>query len=483
MAESQAGQQTSVVAHTERRGNESAQGDGGGWPFRSYVVSWNLTYRCNLACAHCYLDAGGVRNSERGGELSTAACFRTVEQIHEVTPGALLILSGGEPLLRPDLFDIAAYAAARGLVVVLGTNGTLLTAAVARRLVESGVRGVGISVDSLDPGRHDAFRYRCRAWAHSVAALGALRSVNLPFLVQTTVMEENYDEVPAIVEWAAARGARFLNLYFLVPTGRGAYLSTVSPEQYEALLQRLPALQARHAGRLVISAKCAPHYQRVLFEHNTQTPALRTYLGAGGCPAATQYCGIRPTGDVVPCPYLPVTAGSLHRQTFGEIWRESPVMQRLRQRALLGGRCGPCEFRALCGGCRARAYGATGDYLAEDPWCVYQPGRYGGGKLDVPPEPTYGVPPEFTLTWTPEARARAAAIPAFVRGMVVRAVERYAHVHGHAEVTPVLMAEARARLVGHRPSLPPLALPTGGQPPDRGPSHGHTSPAADRDGA
>lgn len=170
---------------------------------------------------------------------------------------------------------------------------------------------------------------------------------------------------------------------------------------------------------------------------------------------------------MLPCPYLPVVAGTLRRQTFGEIWRESEVFRQLRQRALLGGRCGPCEFRALCGGCRARAYGATGDYLAEDPWCVYQPGRYGGRPVAAAPEEagvTYGVETELTLIWTPEARARAAAIPAFVRGMVVRAVERYARAHGHAEITPTLMAEARARLAGHRSGRPPLVPFHGGAP-------------------
>ncbi|MBI4482144.1 MAG: radical SAM protein [Acidobacteria bacterium] len=419
--------------------------------FRSYVISWNITRRCNLACEHCYLDAEfqGAPKKEPAlpGELSTEECYRVVDQIAEANPNALLILTGGEPLLRRDVFQIASYANQKKLWVVVGTNGVIITRNVAERMKESGVRGVSLSLDSLDPETHDRFRGVRGAWENTVRGAQVLNEAGLPFIVQTTISKINHHEIPAIADKAYEMGARVFNLYFLVPTGRGRYISNVTPEEYESLMHRLTEMQRQFQGKMLINSKCAPHYQRVLYEQDPQSPFLKTFaLGAGGCPAGTHYCGISPSGDLTPCPYLPVYAGNLREHSFSELWNESELFTRIRNRKELGGRCGPCEFNAVCGGCRARAYGSTGDYMAEDPWCVYQPGKYNFVQISFDQGPTYGVEARAEMRWTEEARRRLEMIPAFVRGMVIKGVEGYARDRGHSEITPEILAEVREKI-------------------------------------
>lgn len=429
--------------------------------FRAQVISWNITRRCNLRCEHCYIHAGPL--ARRRDELATEECLGIIDQIKAHSPGSLIILTGGEPLLRKDVFQIARYASEAGFMVVVGTNGIPIRRRTARRLVDSGVRGVGISIDSLDPRLHDRFRGWQGAWENSVRGMEDLQAVGLPFLIQTTVTRENYQEVEAIAEFAHQRGAKVFNLYFLVPTGRGAFLSNISPEEYEALMHRLLRLQPRFAGQMLVNAKCAPHFQRVLWEADPGSPWLKTYVGAGGCPAGTQYMGIAPNGDMTPCPYLPVYGGNLRERSFAQIWEGSEVFQRIRQRKQLGSRCGACEFNQMCGGCRARAYGASGDYMEEDPWCVYQPGQHGGQTILPPAAEKYGLEVDYRLEWSPEARERAERIPTFARGMVIREIERYARERGYARITPEIMARARQELIGGRVGMVPGFLTRGGE--------------------
>jgi radical SAM protein with 4Fe4S-binding SPASM domain len=197
---------------------------------------------------------------------------------------------------------------------------------------------------------------------------------------------------------------------------------------------------------LLIRAKCAPHFRRILYELNPASPLLKNYAH-GSCPAGKYYCRITPTGDVTPCPYMPVAAGNVRETSFGELWRSAPVFGDLRD-PKLGGRCGACEFSKICGGCRCRAYAAHGDYLAEDPACGYQPGAHGGRVIDLPATLTFGLPVDYELVWEEDARARLAAIPSFARGMVVKAVEAYARGRGEARITPALLADVRSRWGG-----------------------------------
>jgi radical SAM protein with 4Fe4S-binding SPASM domain len=420
---------------------------------RPYVVSWNLTYRCNLACEHCYLDAGGKPLVEDEAfadrsELTTAQCFKVVDDIAAFAPEAVTILTGGEPLLRRDILEIIRYANAKGLWVVVGTNGVKVTATLAALLLKEGVRGLSLSLDALDEKRHDTFRRVSGAWRNTVRGAGILRDAGLPFIVQTTVGAHNVDELQAIAEFAHAElKASVWNLYFLVPTGRGAFVSDISPEEYDRVLADLATIQSAYAGRMIVNAKCAPHYVKTLFETDAASPFLKTYTGgAGGCPAGTHYLGIRPNGDVTPCPYLPVFGGNLREETLADVWADSQPFVAIRKRNALGGRCGACELNALCGGCRARAYGATGDLLAEDPLCTHTPGRFAGSPLLTIPKIEYGSAASTELAWDDDARARMQKIPAFVRGMVVKAVETHCRKNGIERVTAPHLDAIRSKM-------------------------------------
>ena len=384
---------------------------------RPYVVSWNLTYRCNLACEHCYLDAGGApqvgtENFADRSELGTDECFRVIDEIAAFAPECVTILTGGEPLLRRDILEIVRRASERGLWVVVGTNGVSITENVARRLAEAGARGLSLSLDALDPDRHDRFRKVRGAWRNTVEGAEILNRTGLPFIVQTTAGSHNLRELDAIADFAHDRlAAKVWNLYFLVPTGRGQFVSDISPAEYDEVLASLYRIQRKYDRRMLVNAKCAPHYIKTVLEHAgaetdplptdarlrqdsggqaesarasmwTGSSPIRTYSGgAGGCPAGTHYMGIRPNGDVTPCPYLPVFAGTLRSSSLADLWASSELFTDIRRRSSLGGRCGECEMNGHCGGCRARAYGMTGDLMAEDPLCTHTPGRFVGSPL------------------------------------------------------------------------------------------------------
>ena len=419
-------------------------------PFRSHVISWNLTQRCNLKCEHCYIEGGPIQKAMLAGELNTEECFRVIDEICEINPEALLILTGGEPLLRPDIFEIAAYAGKNGLWCVMGTNGVLVTERVVDRMLAVGIRGVSLSLDSLDPTVHDRFRKVKGAWENTKNGSAVLRDKGLPFIIQTTIGTHNLGEIPQIARFAHGLGAHVFNLFFLVPTGRGTFISDITPQQYEEVMGQMIAVQKEFDGKMLINAKCAPHYQRVLYEREPQSKFLKSFsAGAGGCPAGTHYVGIRPDGKVTPCPYLPVYGGSLKTSRFGEIWNDSPLFRQIRERKKLDGRCGSCEFNAACGGCRARAYGHSADVMAEDPWCVYQPGRFGGQTISFAQGNLYGLaaePAAQAVTWTSEAEQRLQRVPSFVRGMVVKKIEAYALEKGHHQITPELMDQIRSKM-------------------------------------
>jgi radical SAM protein with 4Fe4S-binding SPASM domain len=430
--------------------------------YKAYAVSWNLTRRCNLFCAHCYMSA--APGADAGGELSTEECRRVMADIARVNPDVFLILTGGEPLIRKDIYELAARGREHGFTVVLGTNGLLLREPQARLLRQHGVQGASLSLDSTDPARHDRFRRLPGAWRGAVRATEALRGEGLDFSIHMSVTDWNVGEIPGMIDLARDLGARVLNFFFLVRTGRGEALTDITPAQYEQILGYLarvqgvgddaapaapPALEdpwsvpAGRAGGLLIRAKCAPHFRRILWQLDPRSPLLANYAH-GSCPAGKYYCRITPDGDVTACPYMPVSAGNLREVGFAELWERGRVFTDLRE-PRLGGRCGACEFQVICGGCRCRAYATFGDYLAEDPACAYEPGRHGGEVLRLPGAQTFGLEVAPALAWEPAARTRLDAIPAFARGMVVQAVEAYARANGHGAVTPALLAEVRSR--------------------------------------
>ncbi|MDV2482472.1 radical SAM protein [Methanoculleus sp. Wushi-C6] len=347
------------------------------------IVSWNVTSRCTLACAHCSIDA-----DEHGspGELDTGEGKALIDGIAALGR-PILVLSGGEPLLRPDIFDLAAHAAGRGLRVAMGTSGVLIDDAAAARIREAGIGRVAVSIDSTDPAVHDAFRGVDGAWERAVDGIRALRGVGIPVQINASIGGAGAAEVDGIVAFGKDLGVFDYQFFFLVPTGRAEDLAGIPPEACEAAIGRILA----HAGEPGLSVRptCAPQFVRV-----AAGMGLDTGGWGRGCIAGTAYCRITPAGDVTPCPYLPVAVGNVRETPFGEIWHGSPVFAALRDPDRLGGKCGECEYRRACGGCRARAYGvrrrrddacgvpvrswgAAGDILAEDPGCPYLPG--GGG--------------------------------------------------------------------------------------------------------
>lgn len=404
-------------------------------PYTPSLISWNLTKKCNLRCPHCYLEAG--KKAEY--ELSTEECFALVDEMKQLGT-EMLILTGGEPLLRKDIFDLSQYASAQGMWVVMGTNGVLVTEKTAQKMIECGVKGVAISLDSIEAEKHNQFRGGPNSWEYSVRALKICRAAGLQVLVQTTVMESNYEEIPQLIDFTRELGAWSFNLYFLVQTGRGQQMNALSPQRTHAMLENLAELQDRCRPMLVRS-KCAPQFKQIAYEMG------KGGLESGGCMAGVEYCRITPEGNVTPCPYMTVIAGNVLERSFTEIWQTSPVFRELRDLHQLKGRCGRCEFKELCGGCRCRAYAASGDYLQEDPACTYQPD--GNGRL---------LRAEG-IVWAEAARARLERIPiAFIRNKVQKGVEAYAQRQGAKRITAEVMNEAlagaeRAGMFKNMPSI------------------------------
>lgn len=411
------------------------------------IVSWNITGACHLGCPHCYLDA----RRPWPGELTTEEGRRLIDQMAEAGT-ELLILTGGEPLLRRDLLALARHAAQKGVHVVLGTTGMLITLEMARRLRESGVAAAGISIDSLDPAKHDAFRGVRGAWQGTVRGIEACREAGLDVVVHTTALKMNQREISDIVRFASEKGARAFHLFFLVCTGRGEGLTDLSPQEYEALLSFVLDAQQQYPG-MMVRARCAPYIGRLALERGLPP------LGSAGCLAGTTYCRITPTGDVTPCPYLPTPAGNVREAPFGQIWHSSLLLACLRNPQLqLEGKCGQCPHsrgdEPLCVGCRARSYALTGSLTAEDPWCLYQVEQKTHrsiGEAARTPGTKLAQEGEEPITWAEEALARLGHVPFFIRGRVKQSAEAYVRQHGLTEVTLEVLEHLRQRAYGGRP--------------------------------
>lgn len=417
--------------------SEMCAGEGEPGQWAPQILSWNLTNRCNLRCAHCYLDA-----AEAGAaELSTEEALGVVDQIARAGT-EMLILSGGEPLMRKDLFQVARHAADQGLCVVLGTNGTLITHDTVQRIRDAGVQGVGISLDSHEASQHDAFRRVPGSWVRAVVGIGRCVAAGIPVLVQATATPWNYKDIPELIRFAAGLGARGFTLYFLVCTGRGEALTDITAEQYEESLAALVGAQGQYPG-MIIRARCAPQVQRIAARTGSALTA------SAGCLAGKTYGRITPEGDVTPCPYLPQAVGNVRFMELSEIWATSPLLQQLRA-PHLSGRCGLCEFRQQCGGCRARVYATTADLWGEDPFCRHQP----KGQLQ---------PEAASVVWDDEARARLERVPGFIRPKVKVGVEGFARSRGYTAVSMAVMDEVM-RAVGLTGRVASSSRPGDGEP-------------------
>jgi AdoMet-dependent heme synthase len=391
------------------------------------LIFWELTKGCNLRCIHCRATATELSSPT---DLSTQAARDIIDQIAEVS-APILVLSGGEPLFRSDIFQLARYGTDKGLRVALATNGTLVTKAVARMIVDSGVQRVAISLDGADALTHDSFRGIPGAFDAAIAGFRNLKNLGMSVQINTTIARHNAHQLPQVLELAKSLGADALHTFLLVPVGCGVDIAAeqmVPAEEYERMLNWF--YDRSLEGGIEMKATCAPHYfrvvrQRRVAEHRSEAAAAAAHTapphidaealqhpptigptemampgstgmeikpqGIGrpvghpgthpsgmnamtkGCLAGTAVCFISHQGEVYPCGYLPALAGDLKKQPFADIWENSYVFNQLRDTNNLQGKCGCCEFRNVCMGCRARAYAATGNYLDEEPFCVYEP--------------------------------------------------------------------------------------------------------------
>lgn len=398
-------------------GNGHAQATSG----KPRLIFWEVTKGCNLRCIHCRASATELSSPS---DLSTKTALGIIDQI-AVAANPILVLSGGEPLYRSDIFQLARYGTDKGLRVALATNGTLVTKEVARMIVDSGVKRVSISLDGADSLTHDTFRGIPGAFDAAVYGLRNLKALGMSVQINMTIARHNARQLPEVLSLAKSLGADALHTFLLVPVGCGVDIAAeqmVAPEEYEEMLNWF--YDQSLEGGIELKATCAPHYFRVVrqrrvaerhsleaaakaverkspFSPNGIGPAEMMMPGSTGivlnpggngkasghpgghpsdmnamtkgCLAGTGVCFISHEGEIYPCGYLPVIAGDLRKQSFTEIWENAGVFQQLRETDNLKGKCGCCEFRNVCMGCRARAYAATGDFLDEEPFCVYQP--------------------------------------------------------------------------------------------------------------
>ncbi|MFP3866559.1 MAG: heme b synthase [Desulfobacteraceae bacterium] len=339
------------------------------------LLAWEITRRCNLACAHCRAAAG---QGPYAGELTTEEGRALLDDLAGMGQ-VVVILTGGEPLLREDLLELAAYGTSLGLRMVAATNGTLLTPKIATDLKGAGIQRVSISIDGAEAASHDRLRQVSGAFEGALRGIAACREAGLPFQINTTITQANRQELPAIYELALRLEAAAHHVFVLVPTGRGQEIKDLllSPEEYEATLHWLLARQRE--GRLHLKPTCAPQYYR-LWRQEAAARGEKISVTSHGMEAMTRGClggqgfaFVSYRGEVQPCGYLDLLAGDIREAPFPEVYARSPLFQALRAVNDYHGKCGRCEYRRVCGGCRARAHALTGDVLGEDPLCAYEP--------------------------------------------------------------------------------------------------------------
>lgn len=315
-------------------------------------------------------------------ELTTQEAKMLMDQIAEVS-SPVFVLSGGEPLLREDIFELASYGVQKGLKVTMGTNGTLIDDENAKKLFEVGIRNVAVSIDSSTSYIHDELRGVKGAWRKALSGIESCIRNGVKVQFNVTVTRQNYYDLDNIFSLAESLNVMNCHLFFLVPTGRGKNIQDISPLMYEDLLVKI--LRRGANSSLEVKPTCAPQFMRIAKQLNIETTRW-----SRGCIAGISYCRIQPDGFVTPCPYLPIRVGNIRQTSFKNIWFNSEVFKSLRNFGNLKGKCGICIYKNICGGCRARAYGLSsknfdscgnlesfgsyeGDIMAEDPWCVYQP--------------------------------------------------------------------------------------------------------------
>lgn len=336
------------------------------------LISWNVTKECDLACLHCYRDAGKRAKQE----LTTDEAKDLLYEIKKANFN-LVIFSGGEPLLRKDIYELITHSNRLGLISSLGTNGLLLNFKVAQRLKALKLSSAGISIDSIKPAYHDYLRKSKASWQKAIDATKNCQESGLTFQIHTTLTKDNYLDIPGFVNLSSKLGAVAHYFFFLVPCGRATSLerNTLSPREHEHALRLI--IQARKNTKIYLRPVCAPQFVRFLDADNRglHTDGRESALKEKGCLAGREYCLIGPEGDVYPCPYLPLPVGNVRQEKFSHIWNNSSIFKALRGNNLKG-KCSRCEFAFYCRGCRGNSFYYRNDILEEDPQCNYQPDSY-----------------------------------------------------------------------------------------------------------
>lgn len=338
------------------------------------LVAFETTRRCNLKCVHCRALAQDCADPD---ELTTERVKSLFDEI-ALLGKPIIILTGGEPLLREDIFELAAYGTSLGFRMVMAPNGTLLDETNAAKLKACGIQRISISLDSADAAKHDRFRGVPGAFTRTLQGINAAKAVGLPFQINSTITKHNLDEIEELYRLALDLGAAAFHVFLLVPVGRGKDLAkdAITAVEYERTLNWLYDMQRQ--SPIEIKPTCAPQYYRILRQRaqaDGLTVDFATFGPAAmtrGCLGGTGFCFVSATGVVQPCGFLNLTCGDIRQQPFHEIWQTSPEFLQLRDYDALAGKCGACDYRRACGGCRARGYEQTGNYMAPEPLCAYK---------------------------------------------------------------------------------------------------------------
>jgi radical SAM protein len=335
------------------------------------LVFYETTRACDLACVHCRADA---QPHAHPLELSPTDALRLIDDLARFPRPPLLVLTGGDPLKRKDIFDQVHHAAARGLSVAMTPSATpLVTDDALRRLKDAGLHRIAVSLDGADAETHDGFRRVRGSFQRTMDILSGARAIGLPLQLNITVMRQNVHQLEQMLDLGEQAGAVLLSVFFLVPTGRATLESRLDADACERVFERLWTWQLTHSTPIKTTE--APHYRRFVLQRQKEANLPRRAMPQG-MPGTNDGKGIlfvSHTGQIYPSGFLPRECGRFPRDSIVDVYQHSPLFQSLRDPDLLAGKCGQCEFRELCGGSRARAFAVTGAPLASDPDCVYEP--------------------------------------------------------------------------------------------------------------
>ncbi len=346
--------------------------------FEPKWIAWEITRRCNLGCVHCR--SSSEMEVQEHPDFSFEQAKSILDDISSYA-NPVMVLSGGEPLLREDVFDIAEYGSSKGLRMCLATNGTLVTQEVCKKIKEADIKMVSLSLDGAKAETHDDFRNQKGAFDGTMNAIKLFNENGIPFLINSSFTVRNREEIPEIYKLVKGLGATAWYMFMIVPTGRGEdIMEELIPEEvYDEILEWHYEVE-KNENDILMRPTCAPHYYRIVRQKAKEEGSKfkRRNLkfstgGSKGCLAGQLICLIDVDGEVLPCSYFPKSAGNVIQTPFKEIWEESDFFLKLRDFKGYKDNCGKCEYVNVCGGCRARAYAMTGDYLAQEPFCSYVP--------------------------------------------------------------------------------------------------------------